>query len=245
MRLLGALQRHSRADIVSCNSTLSSCGWAVAYLLFADCPTHGLRPSLVTRNALAAVAPWAVALELFWEAMATRCHDVVTLNAAVTSCARGARWLEALELLQVGVPDVVSLTAAITGCQEVALWQGGLRLLGDCAVRGLRPDAIALHASLSTCEKAAQWEHALSAARLLTAAGTSYDALASACERAAQWPQSLSLVSRAGAWGVRRLVAHAAAGSACGKAARWRQALQLFAGAARACAPTWPGPTAL
>ena len=60
----------------------------------------------------------AVALLLAMDSCQLRA-DAVALGAAITSCERGSRWEEALQLLSFSKLDVVCCNAALSACENL------------------------------------------------------------------------------------------------------------------------------
>lgn len=94
-------------------------------------------------------------------------HDIVSFTACIGCCAKGAQWLQALQLLRDAVEirdgqlDAILYNATMNALQKAGKWQHALRLLEEMRALSMS-STLASHTSLiSSFEKSAQWEWAL------------------------------------------------------------------------------------
>ena len=109
---------------------------------------------------------WVMALELF-STSDHDLHDIVSFTACIGCCAKGAQWLQALQLLRDAVEirdgqlDAILYNATMNALQKAGKWQHALRLLEEMRALSMS-STLASHTSLiSSFEKSAQWEWAL------------------------------------------------------------------------------------
>eukprot|EP00927_Polykrikos_kofoidii_P060738 TRINITY_DN55660_c0_g1_i1.p1 TRINITY_DN55660_c0_g1~~TRINITY_DN55660_c0_g1_i1.p1 ORF type:complete len:698 (-),score=92.81 TRINITY_DN55660_c0_g1_i1:71-2164(-) len=129
--------------------------------------------------------------------------DLVTFNAAITACERGALWGEAVDLLGImrrfGLsPDVVSYSAAISACERFGSWEGALAVFEGMLHEGLSPDLVTYNATLAACSQGGRWQEAINLLGELRDAGLVPDAVSWAetiggCTQAAAWREALAV----------------------------------------------------
>ena len=100
--------------------------------------------------------------------------NVITYNAGISACERGAQWQLALVLLdRLNMkrlqPTLPSLNAATSACEKSGEWQAAMSLLSQMCGWHLQADLITFNAVLSACSREVQWQCAL---RLLDAMGS-------------------------------------------------------------------------
>lgn len=109
-----------------------------------------------------------MALELF-STSDRDLHDIVSFTACIGCCAKGAQWLQALQLLRDAVEmveihgqlDAILYNATMNALQKAGKWQHALCLLEEMRALSMS-STLASHTSLiSSFEKSAQWEWAL------------------------------------------------------------------------------------
>lgn len=159
--------------------------------------------------------------------------NVIHYNAAISSCAKAAKYTTALELLSLmekrGVtPDVITYSSCISACDKGSQWTTALELLQSMENRGLQPDAIIFNATISACTKSGQWEHAL---RLFSEMRkhsvqpneTSVHVAMQACAEGGAWSRALSMLGPKPADPTLDLAVRA-----CGQGGAWVEALTLL-----------------
>eukprot|EP00397_Hematodinium_sp_SG-2012_P056480 GEMP01069724.1.p1 GENE.GEMP01069724.1~~GEMP01069724.1.p1 ORF type:complete len:310 (+),score=62.08 GEMP01069724.1:56-931(+) len=132
--------------------------------------------------------------------------SVVSYNAVMSACEKGAQWERALSLFHHMItakgihPTVISYNAVISACAKGAQWTLALALLRTMRhTHKLKPNDISYNAAVSACEKAANWASALSLLRdmrqdAIPPNTISYSAAISACDRGgAHWVHALHL----------------------------------------------------
>ena len=107
---------------------------------------------------------WQEALHIF--NLVKRKASVVTFNVAISACARGAIWQEALSLLQDLAlqrlqATLISYSAVINSCEKAGEWRCALACLDVMKQKRLQPNVIAFNAALSACTKGGRWQLAL------------------------------------------------------------------------------------
>ncbi|CAJ1349937.1 unnamed protein product [Effrenium voratum] len=85
--------------------------------------------------------------------------NVVTCNAAVSSCEKAAQWLQALVLLQLPRPDVITYNAGISACAKSGRYHEARRLL-QAAAQAVRVDIVTYSAAITSCEQDSRWQEA-------------------------------------------------------------------------------------
>lgn len=99
---------------------------------------------------------WQEALHIF--NLVKTSASVVTFNVAISACARGAIWQEALLLLEDLASQrlqgtVISYSAVINSCEKAGEWRCALACLDAMKHKRLEPNVIAFNAALSACTK--------------------------------------------------------------------------------------------
>ena len=122
--------------------------------------------SNIHQPAMGILPRWVMALELF-STSDHDLHDIVSFTVCIGCCAKGAQWLQALQLLRDAVEirdgqlDAISYDATMNALQKAGKWQHALRLLEEMRALSMS-STLASHTSLiSSFEKSAQWEWAL------------------------------------------------------------------------------------
>jgi len=190
--LLRELERTHAPSLVAYTSAISACAkdgaWQQALRLLVRMPLIGLQPNVIQFNAAisacAKAKEWRPALALLkrmrGEANANdkgqprqrrrrRLYpspNVVSYNAAISACARGGVWREALALLRQMrtdglAPDMVSYSTALDALARGAQGRAALGIITGMRQKGIEPDAIALCAACRACEAAGEWRGAL------------------------------------------------------------------------------------
>ena len=117
---------------------------------------------------------WTQAVHLLETAEGCRLQpSVITFSAAISACAVGKKWQEAVFLLgkcaEQMPPDVVAYNASLNACEKAGQWSAALALLSElCSnhhIDGSVPDVISYNSTISVCALAAKWELALSLLR--------------------------------------------------------------------------------
>ncbi len=98
-------------------------------------------------------------------------------------------------------PDVISCNAAISACEKGAQPERTLKLLREMQQRSLEPNVISYNAAISACQKGPQPEQALQLLRAMQQQSVepdviSYNALFSAGEKGARPEQALGLLCK-------------------------------------------------
>ncbi|CAJ1377898.1 unnamed protein product [Effrenium voratum] len=185
---------------------------------------------------------WQQALVLLLRLAASQLQDVVLCNMAISTCARAARWREALGLLALPATcglqaSVVTQNAAMDACQKAEEWQKALELFTTWRVARGRSSAVSFGIAMSALELGrCHWRLVM---RMLTELTDSlleantviYNAAMDACCAAQGWQQALHLLKEVKK---RRLrpdsFTASAAMRACQHSQQWLQALQLLRG---------------
>ena len=92
--------------------------------------------------------------------------DVITCNAAISSCEKGCQWEMSLNLFHamsshVLTPSIISYNAAISSCEKGSCWELGLHLFSQIIDNHLTPTVISFNATLSGLGKSQEWQRAL------------------------------------------------------------------------------------
>jgi pentatricopeptide repeat protein len=132
--------------------------------LFKEMDSRGIKPDVVICSQLVTIygklRQPELALKML-ETMETERGLVPndrTYNAAISACAKGGQWQQALSLLQEMrekgvIPDRITYSAAISACGKGGQWQQALSLLQEMREKGVTPNVITYSAAISACEK--------------------------------------------------------------------------------------------
>ncbi|CAE7803997.1 EMB2654 [Symbiodinium sp. CCMP2456] len=236
---------HLQPTTMSCNAAISACEkssrWQISLELLADVWSKRCNMDTITINAVmssCAKASWQQALRgLSLAASLWLQVNVISMNAAITSCDTGHLWRGALAILQhfenVKLePDVISYNSAISACGRCARWPEALWLLSMIPTN--RASLISYSAAASACGRGEQWQRALSLLELamhqrISATSVVFCACMNACERGDQWHRALALL---GLMKHRTVEANTivinSAVSACEKGKHWQHSIALL-----------------
>ncbi|CAE8596142.1 unnamed protein product [Polarella glacialis] len=197
-------------------------------------------------SSLARQARWQEALRLVFDLTAggqRASLDLRSFNAAVASCSRASRWVQAWSLLaEAGrwrlCPDIISLNAALSATARATRWEQTLRsfedLRGSRDALSPRPDIISYTTLLRALSIKKLWASAL---HWLGAARSDvskldimcYNVAISACQGAGRWEQALGLLADAGAVRLTPdVVSLASVVGAASQGRQWRLAVALL-----------------
>eukprot|EP00434_Breviolum_minutum_P008963 symbB.v1.2.007897.t1/scaffold491.1/size196728/1 len=157
---------------------------------------------------------------------------------AISECAKGSRWPEAIALLQAMemkttcASNVVTYNATINACAKALEWQHAIHLFDRMSRQHLKANVVTFSSVMKACR--GHWEICL---QLMAALGReaqpnsiSFNAAISAAESAAQWTVTLQLLNDMDlALLDPDIISHTGAMRACTLASHWRHALRLFA----------------
>ena len=93
--------------------------------------------------------------------------NVISFNAAISSCQRGGHWNEAMNLLETMLskpslsPDLVSFNSTMASFQKDGQWEQSLGLLDLMCREKVAPDVISFSSAITSCEKGGNWQYAL------------------------------------------------------------------------------------
>jgi len=91
--------------------------------------------------------------------------DLIAYSAAITACAKGAAWEQAL-LLVANLHairtklDVITFGAGMSACEKAGVWQQSGFLLQDVLNQEVQANAVVYNAAISACSRGAQWRGA-------------------------------------------------------------------------------------
>ena len=132
------------------------------------------------------------------------CPNVVTYNAAISSCEKGSQWQLALHLLWTAVggrvsPDIITYSAAMSACETEGQWQTALQLFQIMNCKSLLLDVISFNVAISSSEKGSQWCLACSLLEETLCQPTganivSFNSALNSCASCAEWDVALQLV---------------------------------------------------
>ncbi|CAL1169327.1 unnamed protein product, partial [Cladocopium goreaui] len=120
---------------------------------------HGLRMELDASE-------WQLGLQAFTALnLSKMAPDVVSFNAAISSCEKGSNWQLALHLLsdmaeEQLLPDVISFSSTLCSLDAAELWPLALEIFAWLC-RGLEPNVYSYNAVISSCQNGSQWQLAL------------------------------------------------------------------------------------
>ena len=194
-------------DIVTYSGSMSACiragRWEKALAIFED--GHEIHESGQNVSFNSAVAAcnggglWQAALQIIVSGVQT---DVMSYNAASSTCGAVLKWKEPLFLLAKlrgeGLADDITYSAFAAAADAAMKWQWAMLLMPELkSTLPERPWAFA--ALISTFAKSFCWSQALSTTQHAEEIGLdmfeSYEALLSAFSRAYVWQQALCLVA--------------------------------------------------
>ena len=93
--------------------------------------------------------------------------NVISFNAAISSCQRDGHWNEAMNLLETMLskpslsPDLVSFNSTMASFQKDGQWEQSLGLLDLMCREQVAPDVISFSSAITSCEKGGKWPYAL------------------------------------------------------------------------------------
>ncbi|CAJ1444319.1 unnamed protein product, partial [Effrenium voratum] len=139
-------RQHVQLDLVAFNAAITACEkaseWRQALGLLRELRTRRLREDTVTCSAVvsACVKIWPMALALLAELWHHIRVDVICYAAAISACAFGARWAQALFLLShCGVLNDVAVDMSLRACEKASQPSQSLHLLArlqlECTAR--------------------------------------------------------------------------------------------------------------
>eukprot|EP00434_Breviolum_minutum_P045043 symbB.v1.2.040304.t1/scaffold7134.1/size13104/1 len=229
-------------------SIIASKQWqAAAYLLdkacqLSTCPKLMIFNSVI--NTCGRAKHWRNALHFFQELGCLRHQpdvhgqiyvvqddklqlDVISFNAAISSCAKSMNWLWAMQLLDdlqqsELETDGISFNAALSAA---AGWQTAFRLLEQMDLCQLQRDIVSFNAAISACD----WQHALMLLEkmqclLMQPQTITCSSAITSCGLEGRWEEALHLFE---SLDHPDLIALNALISACEKGAAWQAALDL------------------
>ncbi|CAJ1420694.1 unnamed protein product, partial [Effrenium voratum] len=165
--------------------------WKIALQLFQEM-RRGVKPTVVTWNALLAACPWPLTLLLLQE-MDLK-PDSYTFTAAVSVCETAAQWERAVAIFREAeaehIADVFSCSAAISACEKAGQWQTALELFCGASMK-LQPNLHVHNAMISAFAKGQQWQRAMDhlfgmAARTVEPDVLSFNSALHACRESGQ-----------------------------------------------------------
>ena len=178
--LLGVLQGHALADLVSYNSAIGVCqkcqNWSLALGLLSVISLARLVPDIISFNSLmsACEGHWAFAVDLLGRVEKQGCEspNVITYSTVINACDKGSCWFVALFILEtmqkrVVLPNVVTFSSAISRCAEGGRWDIAIFLLISMAAWRVDRNVISYNCAISACEATGQWAIALSLLTLM------------------------------------------------------------------------------
>ncbi|CAJ1410685.1 unnamed protein product, partial [Effrenium voratum] len=159
-------------------------------------------------------------------------------SAAISSCERAARWIEALAVLRrMGPTDrLPAHNAAISACEKAGLWEVAIDLLNQLWTQQLTPSGVSYNAAISACQREGHWQAAL---RLLferrcvaEVDEAALGGVVSTASKAVLWELCLALVLMPEVVAARPSLVDAscisAALLACQRCSQWSRALEIF-----------------
>lgn len=93
--------------------------------------------------------------------------NVISFNAAISSCQVEGRWNEAMHLLTMLKrqpslsPDLVTFNSTMASFLKTTQWQQSLSLLSRMCHEGVEPDVISFSTAITSCERGSYWQNAL------------------------------------------------------------------------------------
>lgn len=168
-------------DTVACNTAISACGKARAWIC-----------ALVIHSEMKRGMPAAS-------------PDVITHNSIVSIYASVGEWKQSTQSLANVwacslVPNIVTHSAVLSCCERSGVWESALVVLACSAGERLESDTVSYNAMISACEKGQAWEPSLGIlikmhSRLLAQSGVTSGAAVSACEKGDAWAAAVKLLS--------------------------------------------------
>ncbi|CAE6934757.1 unnamed protein product [Symbiodinium sp. CCMP2456] len=192
----------------------------------------------------AAAALWREALA---SALPGLGGPVQVLNAALTGCARAAKWQLCLQLVQsavsaCGTPDVATFGIAISALERGRVfWDRALSLLAE-SQRGSLNRTSVYNTTISAVGATSRWRMSLHLLQSMRDHGqepdtSSFNASLSACERAWQWEQCLQVLWDAGSSA--DAASYSIVAGSLEQAGLWQEAVQLLRALPDLPLPAW------
>ncbi|CAJ1328027.1 unnamed protein product, partial [Effrenium voratum] len=104
----------------------------------------------------AAARSWLRSMEFLRRGLDLGISSGAVCNAALSACAEGRQWQQALALLEAAErrdADVIAFSACISACAGAQEWQQALVVFERC-----QPDEVACTACISACAAGLQWQ---------------------------------------------------------------------------------------
>ncbi|CAE7545420.1 unnamed protein product [Symbiodinium sp. CCMP2592] len=246
VKLLQATQAAQvQSDVVTWSAAITSAekggSWTTSLRHLSAMEAKEVQPNVVSFGACISalreeIGVWRQAIILL---EAIPAANEVSVNAAITACARSGEWVAALCLLNSLTDrflraDAVSFSSAVSACENCSRWQEALAVLKRMQSLRYHEDAFTYSAAMSACEKAGKWEEALFLIAAMCLHRLEVDtvcaaAALSACEKGQQRSAALRLFRSLRTSGCQLdAIAFHATISACEKAADWLWALELL-----------------
>ncbi|CAE7202266.1 unnamed protein product [Symbiodinium microadriaticum] len=192
----------------------------------------------------AAAALWREAMAIALQGVG---GPVQVLNAALTGCARAAKWQLCLQLVQsamsaCGTPDVATFGIAISALERGRVfWGRALSLLAE-SQRGSLNRTSVYNTTISAVGAASRWRMSLHLLQSMRDHAqepdtSSFNASLSACERAWQWEQCLQVLWDAGFSA--DAASYSIVAGSLEQAGLWQEAIQLLRGVPDLPLPAW------
>ncbi|CAJ1378993.1 unnamed protein product [Effrenium voratum] len=149
------------SDIVLWNSIASAAydggRWLLSLAVLDAAPQVALHWTAVSfTTAGAAARSWLRSMEFLRRGLDLGISSGAVCNAALSACAEGRRWQQALALLAAAErrdADVIAFSACISACAGAQEWQQALVVFERC-----QPDEVACTACISACAAGLQWQ---------------------------------------------------------------------------------------
>ncbi|CAE7494707.1 unnamed protein product [Symbiodinium sp. CCMP2456] len=155
----------------------------------------------------------------------TLAPDAASFSGAGSSLVRAALWEQALAL-PVPRLNVVSFGTLLAACEKGARWEEALQLLQHMRRLQIQATAIAMNSAIGACGRGERWESALQLYAELVEGGAdagnrTQSALMTSLARGAQWTQAIHMLQQMSS---PNIVVHTATAEACARAGRWQEA---------------------
>ena len=128
--------------------------------------------------------------------------DLIACSSAITACAKGAAWQQALLLMRMLCQmqirlDVIIYGAGISACEKAGAWQHAGSLLRELLDEQMQTNSVVYNTSISACARSGTWQAAWDLLRLceqsVQADVISYNGMITASANSAQWRLSLAM----------------------------------------------------
>ncbi|OLP86608.1 Pentatricopeptide repeat-containing protein, chloroplastic [Symbiodinium microadriaticum] len=231
--------RRFNADHFSYGAAVASgLAWAKGLSVLQTAATQGVETNIVMAGSLVGgeTTPWSFSLEQLARLRHSSLRiNVITCNAAASSCEQISGWEAALSLALQVVPDETTWGIFLSTLAHASQWQEALQCLQNIQHRALRANSIHATSALTAAASGSDgWKQSLAFMTQVSTFGLQSNsfmvsAAVSSCDSHVRWEQAVSVVRRdLHDWLRVNSVVYNSLVSACASGAQWLKAQEVF-----------------